>query len=276
MDQMFDLATWREVVVRSLSELGVSLATFLPSLVGALTLLAVGWLVARLLEVVARRGLSAVGIDRAAARLRLDQGLERAEVGLSVSQLISRLVFWLVFLVFLLSGIEALGLSAVTATLDRLISFIPNVIAAFLIAIGGLGLGRFVATLITSSSAAFGFASAQRLGVAAQVLVAGLAISIALEQLGIDTDLLLVPFTVLLATAGFAMGLSFALGARPLVTHILAGHFLKQSLPRDRVVEIDGRRGFVERVGAIDTLLRDGEQRWSVPNGEILERVVVR
>ena len=44
----------------------------------------------------------------------------------------------------------------------------------------------------------------------------------------------------------------------------------------DGSVEIDGVRGIVERIGATDTLLRNGDRRWSVPNGQLLERVVTR
>ena len=61
-----------------------------------------------------------------------------------------------------------------------------------------------------------------------------------------------------------------------MVTHILAGHFLKQSLPREGAIEVDGTRGIVERVGAVDTLLRNDTRSWSVPNGQLLEKVVER
>ena len=65
-------------------------------------------------------------------------------------------------------------------------------------------------------------------------------------------------------------------GARPIVTHILAGHFLKQSLPRDSFVEVGGERGIVERIGATDTLFRNGEESWSIPNAKLLDLIVRR
>jgi hypothetical protein len=273
---LFDLAAWREILVNAFSELGANVAGFLPNLVGALLMLALGWALARALEAVSNRGLRTVGLDRISTRLRIAEVLERSEMRLSLSQIIARLLFWLVFLVFVLSGVEALGLSAVTATIDRLITFIPNVIAAGLIAIAGLLLARFVAGIVSSAAAASGLPSAPRLGFLAQLLSGGLVLVVALEQLGIETSVLVLPFTVAIGAAGFAVGLAFALGARPVITHILAGHFLKQSLPRDATVEIDGRRGFVERVGAVDTVLRSDAESWSVPNGQLLERVVRR
>jgi len=222
------------------------------------------------------KGLRTLGLDRAAARLRIGEVLERAGVRLAASEVVAQLLFWLLMLTFILSAVETLGLDAVTSTIDRLIAYIPNVIGAALIVLVGLLLARFVASLVSSTAAAAGFPSAPRMGFLAQIAVTGLVVVLAIEQLGVATDVLVAPLTAVVAAAGLSAGLAFALGARPIVTHILAGHFLKQSLPRDAFVEIGGQRGVVQRVGATDTVLRDGERIWSVPNARLLEDVVVR
>ena len=276
MEALFDLSAWREVLVRAFSELAVNVAGFVPNLVGAALILLLGWLLSHGVERVAARALRGIGLDAAAARLRIAEALARADIGLSLSQILAKLLFWLVMLTFLLSSVETLGMTAVTNTIDRLIAFIPNVIGAALIGIGGLLLGRFAATLVSSAAAAAGFVSAPRIGFLAQLAVVGLVLVLAVEQLGIATEVLVLPLSVALAAAGFAIGLAFALGAQPVITHILAGHFLKQSLPRETSIEIDGRRGLVERVGAVDTLLRSDERVWTVPNAQLLEQIVVR
>ncbi len=276
MKELFNLEAWREILVRAFSELGVNIAGFLPNLVGAVLILMVGWGVSRALEVVASRGLRTIGLDGAASRLGVSDLLRRAELRLSFSEIVAKLLFWLLMLTFVLSSVETLGLTAVTNTIDRLIAYIPNVIGAALIGTGGLLLARLVSTIVSSGAAAAGFTSARRLGFLAQLAVAGLVIVIAAEQLGIETNVLVIPFTVALGAAGFGVAFAFALGARPVITHIMAGHFLKQSLPRDLSVEVDGHRGLVERVGAVETLLRADDRVWTVPNGQLLEQVVVR
>lgn len=276
MDKLSDISAWREVVVQAFTEVGAKLGAFVPNLVGALLILLIGWAVSRSIEVAARRAMRTLGIDRAATRLRFAEVLQQAGVGMSLSEVVAKLLFWLLMLTFVLSSVETLGLKAVTATIDRLIAYIPNLIGAALIALLGLLLARFLASLVASGAAAAGFANASHLGFLTQASVAGLVLVIAVEQLGVATDVLVAPLTALIAAGGLAAGLAFALGARPIVTHILAGHFLKQSLPRDAFVEVEGQRGVVERIGATDTLLRNGEQRWSVPNGRLLEHVILR
>ncbi len=275
MENLFDVDAWRELLVRALSELVGTLASFLPSLVGALLILGLGWLISRSVELGAQRALRTVGLDRASARLHLDEWLEGTGIRMTLSEGIARLLFWLLMLTFVLSGVETLGLETVTATIDRLIAFIPNLIGAGLIVVLGLLLARFLGGAIGSAAAAAGVGGA-RLGFVVQAFVVVLVTVIAVEQLGVDTGVLIAPLTALLATASLAAGLAFALGARPIITHILAGHFLRQSLPRDAFVEVEGRRGVVQRVGATDTLLRNGDESWSIPNAQLIERVVIR
>jgi len=276
VSQLFDVEAWEKILLRALSELGATLAAFLPSLVGALVILGVGWGISRIVQLAAGRALHTLGFDRVAVRIHLTETLRRAGLARPPSELVALLLFWVLMLTFLLSSVETLGLTAVTATIDRLIAFLPGVIGAGVIALLGLLLARFVGTLVSSGAAAAGIPRAPRLGAVAHGLVVTLVLIVAAQQLGVDTQILVGPVTAAVAAAGLTAGFAFALGARPVVTHILAGHFLRQSLPRDVPVEVEGRRGMVERVGPTDTLLRDGEEAWSIPNGRLLEQTVGR
>jgi hypothetical protein len=276
VDQLPDIAAWRDVFLQAATEIGTKVAGFLPSLFGAVLILLVGWLLSRSVELAAGRALRTFGLDRAAVRLRLSDVLMRAGVKMALSEVVARLLFWILMLTFVLSSVETIGLTAVTATIDRLIAYIPNLIGAALIVLVGLLLARFTGTVVSSAAAAAGFPSAPRLGVLVQILVAGLVIIVAVEQLGINTSVLVGPLIAVLAAAGLSAGLAFALGAYPIITHILAGHFLKQSLPRDTFVEVAGERGIVESIGATETVLRNGEKSWSIPNAKLLDLVVTR
>jgi hypothetical protein len=276
MHRMFDLETWREVVARSFLELGGAVGDLLPSLVGALAVLLVGWVVARALELVVARVIPLLGIDRAASRRRLASRLERAGITAAPSAILARVVFWLILVAFLIPAVRTLDLAVVNVTLEKLLGLLPSLFAAGLVLVLGLILARFVGGVIRSIAGAADLPQAPRLGALAETVVALLVVFIALQQLGIEPQLVVVAATVLVAAMALTVGTTFALAARPVVTHILAGHFLRRSLPPETSVEIGSRRGVVERVGATETLLRDGENSWSIPNGRLLEEIVDR
>lgn len=276
MDSLTRFSTWRDVFFQTADELATTAADALPRLLGAIVILLASVLLASGAEWLAGRGLRRLGFDRASTRVRMTDVLDRAGLALTPSEAIGKLVFWSVLLSVLVATADSLGFTAVTATTERFVAYVPNLIGAGLTVLVGLLLARFIGALFGSAAAAAGFASAPRLGFLAQVLVSGLVAVVAIEQLGVSTSVLVGPLTAVLAAVGFAAGLAFALGAHPIVTHILAGHFLKQSLPRDTFVEISGERGVVERVGSTDTVLRSGDRAWSVPNGRLIGEVVIR
>lgn len=271
-----DIEAWRELVAQSLSEVGASALHFLPQLVGTLVLLGVGWALSKLVEVLVRRLLHKLGLDRLAARIQISDRLGRVGVTATPSWICARLLFWFLMLTVVLVAITTLGISPLTTTIDRLIAFLPSAITAVLLLLFGLLVGRFIQSVVSSGAAAANLAGAQRMGAAAGGLVLLLVVVLALEQLGIETTLLVTLLSVLVAASCLTIGVTFALGAKPIVTHILAGHFLRQSLPTGSTVEVQGKKGRVERVGPVDTLIRSDDRSWSIPNGALIDETIER
>ena len=276
MMDVFDLEAWRQILFNAFQQLGNNLVAFFPRLVGTLVLLLVGWGVSKLAEALVRRTLQRLGFDRVAARLRLPEMLSRAGIVSSPSQILGRVVLWIVMMTFVLSAVETLGLDAATSTIDRLVGYLPNVIAGGLILFAGLLLGRLVRVLVGTGVFAADIAQGEKLGNVSGGLVVLFFGVLALEQLGVETTLLVLLLTVLVASAALTLGLAFALGARPVISHILAGHFLRQTLTRGANVEIGGRSGRVERVGSVETLLGGEGRSWSIPNAALLDEIILR
>lgn len=275
MTDIMTLETGREMLAASLTALLERFTLFLPSLVAALLILAIGWVVSRVVQAVAARALARVGLDRAAERVRVAQALRDGGVTGRSSELLALLLFWVLMLTFVVSAVETLGLTAATATIDRLVAYLPSVIAAALIFLLGALFGRLARNVVASGAAASNVAYAQRLGGAANAAVVVTAGVLALEQLGVDTGFLVTLVTALVATTSLAFGIAFSLGAREVVSHILAGHYLRQSLPAGRQAEVEGRAGVVERVGPVSTTFRGSERTWTVPNGRLLREIVL-
>lgn len=276
MDDFLGASSWSEPLITGVAELGASLRGFLPQLTGAVVMLVGGWLVAKLLEILLRWILVAFGLDRRSAGRRMADTLHRAGVTSPPSGTLGRLLFWAVMLAFGVAALRALEIEAITSTVDRILAYLPGLVAAGLIIGLGVLAGRLARRLVGSAAAAANVPQAHRLGVASGNLLVLFVLVLALEQLGVDMAFLVTLLGVLIAGVCLTMGTTLALGARPVVTHILAGHFLRKTLPRGASVEVQGRRGTLERVGPVETLLRDHDHAWSVPNAVLLEETIGR
>jgi hypothetical protein len=197
-----------------LSAMFASLVAFLPHLLGAILILLVGWIVARLLEKATDAVLERLKFDAALDRGGVRDALKRTGTKLDPSSVVAKLVFWAVMLTAILMAANALGLTAVATMFDRIVAFIPNVIVAVLIVVLGMLLGEFVKDLIAASMGKVGGGMA--MSKIAKVAIVTLSIFMALDQLQIAHNIVTTAFSLLLGAVALAAGLAFGLGNREL------------------------------------------------------------
>src|SRR3954447_22327976 len=109
--------------------------SFLPQLVGALIILIIGYIVAKVLQAVVGRVLQGIGFDGWMERGGIKQFFDGAQTSYTPATIIGRLVFWFVFIIALTMASDALGIPQISAVLGQLITFIPSIIAAILLLI---------------------------------------------------------------------------------------------------------------------------------------------
>jgi hypothetical protein len=192
---------------------------YLPALGWGLGLLLAGFVIAKLIERGTDLALRRVGFDRLMRDGGVSEALERTGTHQEPSTVIARLVFWIVMLLVILLVASALGLTVVNALFAELLTYIPNVFAAVIILLIGLIVGEFVKDVVLASAGAVRGGAA--LARAAKAAVVILTIFMALEQLNIAADIVLVTFIAAVGAIALAVGLSFGLGGRDTAGQII-------------------------------------------------------
>ncbi|MEI2583092.1 mechanosensitive ion channel [Scytonema sp. PRP1] len=130
---------------------------FLPRFVGAVVILGIAWLVATLVRLITVRGLRALRIDE---RLNTPQDDTPSLNQLSVSETIGNALYWFIFLVFLIPLLDSLGLNQallpVQTLVTQIISILPNILGAALIAVVGWFIANVVRRIVTNLLATTG------------------------------------------------------------------------------------------------------------------------
>ena len=156
--------------------------------------------------------LHRIGFDRWMRDGGVIEALERAGTTLDPSTVLAKLVFWTVMLLVILLAANALGVEAVSSLFAELLAYIPNVIAAVIVLVLGILLGEFVKDLVLASAG--GLPGGPTLARAAKVSVILLSAFMALEQLDIAQDIVLVFFIAVVGAGALAAGIAFGLGAQ--------------------------------------------------------------
>lgn len=207
---------------------------FLPALLGALIILFAGYLLAKVLERLMERGLRRIRLNALLERGGVTQAVERSGTHVNPTRVLSNLVFWLVMFTVIVLAANALGLDSLANVVSTLVSYIPSVIAAIVIILVGIVLGGFVGGLIAASAGGVhGGRSLARMGRGGVIV---LAIFMALQELGIATDIVTTAFAILFGAIALALALSFGLGNRELAGEITREWYARYRLERAEVL----------------------------------------
>lgn len=186
----------------------------IPYIIGALLILAIGWIVAGWAGMLVTKLAHAIKVDAVGDRTGVNQFLKKSGTPLQASGIFGEIVKWVIRLVFVEMAAAQLGMAQVTAVINQILAFIPNVVVAILI----LGVGAFLGQVL--GGLARGFSTESRVGnpelVARFVNIAILAFAViaALNQLQIAAIVVNTLYIGLVATLTIALGLAFGLGGR--------------------------------------------------------------
>jgi hypothetical protein len=189
-----------------------------PAILGAAVIIFAGYLLAKVLQRLAERGLRRVGLNRMMERGGVTQAVERSGTHVNPTRVLANLVFWFVMFAVILLAANALGLDTLANVMGTLVSYIPSVIAAVVIILVGIVLGGFVEGFIAASAGAVhGGRSLARVG---RISVILLSVFMALQELGIATEIVTTAFAILFGAVALAMALAFGLGNRELAGEV--------------------------------------------------------
>jgi len=218
------------IIVQPVQTLVNQVMSFLPTLVGALLILLIGWLIAKAVESLVVRLLKTITLDKLADQTQLSTVLAKGGIRHKLSELIGVIVYWLIMLAVVMIVFNALQLTVAAELFQSVVAFLPNVIAAVFILILGIFAAAFLSATVRTAASNAGILQAHLLGQLAQTVVVIFAAVAALQQLR-------VPFfgeVFLIILGGISLGcaIAFGLGCKD-----LAGRWLS-----DIVDQVQGRK----------------------------------
>ena len=202
---------------------------WVPSLLAAIGILIVGYVVARIVAKLVRAGLRAASFDRIVERT--PGGTFVARLTSQPSQLLGSIAFWAIFLGALSLAVTALGIDALTEFVAAVYAYLPNVVAALLIF---LVAGAVAAAVATLASRFLGDTPLGKLvGTAAPILVLTIATFMILDQLRIAEDIVVITYAALLGAIALGSALAFGLGGRDVARELLVGAYARGQEQKD-------------------------------------------
>lgn len=206
--------TFTDRLLESLRQLWM----IIPGLIGAAVLLIAGYLLAKVCQRAVARVLRRIHLNSLVRRGGVFPGLDHGSAPVNPTRLVANLVFWLVMFAAMIVAADALGVDSLAQIFSDLVSYLPAMIAAIVVVIIAIVLGDFIEGLIMASAGALhGGPLLARIGKGGVVL---LGVFMALQELGVATEIVTTAFAIIFGAIALALSLSFGLGTRELAGEI--------------------------------------------------------
>jgi hypothetical protein len=211
----------------ALQELVRSFVHFFPRLLAMLIVALLGWVIAYALKVILRGILRVARIDRLSENAGATQLLSKAALP-PLTEVLSRFVFWVVWVGFLLLGVNMLGIVALQEHISRFFLYLPRLFAAlFIVFLGSLAASFFSrAALLAAVNA--NFPSPRLLANSIRTVILIFAVSMMFEELGLAEKTIIVAFAIVFGAAMLGIAIAFGLGGRALAKQYLEKKFIRE------------------------------------------------
>jgi Mechanosensitive ion channel, conserved TM helix len=208
---------------------------FLPHLLAMVIIILIGWFIAWVLKVSVRRLLTLLKFDTFSEKSGVTVTLTRLGLPLP-SELTGRVVFWLVWVSFMFLGVSALGIPSLQEEITRFFDFLPHIFGALVILYFGLLAAHFFSRAALLAAVNANLPTPRLLGSFVRLTIGILAVTMALEQLGLARAAVLIAFAITFGAIMLSFAIAFGVGGQAVARRMLEKHFLEKEEEKEEEI----------------------------------------
>ena len=254
-----------------LQNLWSSFVDFLPQLLKAIAFLIIGWLVIKFILYIIKKALGFTNIDSLPEKLNVDEIFGNSSIKIEPTKIIVTAIKWILIFVFVIIASELLGLKMVSEQLSNLIAYLPKLISALVIFAVGIYIANMVKKAISSMFTSLELTGGNLVGNIAFYVIAVIVSVTALNQAGINTDLITNNLSIIFASILAAFTLSFGLGSRDIVKRLLFGYYSRKNLQVGHKIKTKTFEGVIVSIDNISVVLSSENKTMIIPIKEIVD-----
>lgn len=245
---MNQITDWTTIGISSLIALGESIMTCLPKIIGALFMIILGWIIAKIVSFIVKKSLKMIGFNKLAEKVNLDEVLTRANLKTTPAQIVGKFVYWIIMLLFLVTASDTLGWSVVSESIGDLINYLPRLFSAIVIFILGFYIATFVRKGLKGILESLSVASSNIISGFAYYVILVIITLTALDQAGVDITILTSNVTIIVAGIVLAFAVSFGIGSKDVLSNILSSFYTRKTFEVGQTVSLENVSGVIEKI----------------------------
>ncbi len=231
--------------LRIVEELLIKFGAAVPKFLGALIVVLIGWIIARLTAKFTKRVLKTIGLDKLTERLNEIDIVYRSKIRIVPSVLLSKLLYYVLFFIFIIAATDVLGMEAISNLMSDLLNYLPHLFSAFLVFIAGILIADFLKGVVLTTCNSLGIPAANIISNVIFYFLFLNVVMIALSQAKIDTEFIQDNLSIILAGVVLAFAIGYGFASRQIVANFLSSLYNKEKIKIGDMIGIEGVKGEV-------------------------------
>lgn len=267
--------TFLEQLSETFRGMFVSIIESLPNVCIGLAILVIGYIVASIIRKVVVKTLNGIKFNDLLDRAGFGAVFTKIGVKGGANELVGKLIFWIIMLFIIKNAADKVGIEDISNIIDQLIAFFPKVFIATIVMLVGFMVADLIKNAVFTALDNLGLDYAKALSGIIFGFVFVMVLTVALSQLGIETELLKDSVKIILLSLGLGLAICLGLGLKGLASQIVAGVYARDIYKVGTTVEHDGEEAKVAGVGPVTTkLIRLDGGFIMIPNDQLVNKAV--
>lgn len=258
----------------SLEVVWIEIASSVPKILGAIAAIIIALLVIKLLVGILRKALKVVKADKLDDKLNQIELFGDKKININVIDILTKVLKWLLYVLLIFVITDILELTMVSEGLKGLLGYLPKLFTALAIFILGLLFANFVKKSLQSFFESMDLSGSKMISQVVFMLMLVFISITALNQAGVDTEIITSNITMILAAFLLAFSLSVGLGAQKVVGDLFRTFYARKIYEVGAKIKFKDTEGEIESIDGISVTLKTKEGKLIVPIKDIVESQV--
>jgi len=224
-------------LTKAFQEMAKDFAHYLPRLIVMLVIAFAGWVIAYLLKMIVRYLLRLTKFSKLSENAGATQLLHSAALP-SSTELVSRFVFWVAWVGFVLLGVSVLGITGLQEYISKFFLFLPRLFVALVILFFGFLAASFFSRAVLLAAVNANFRASRQLSVFLRVIISIFALSMVFEVLGVAEQTMLIAFGTVFGAVMLGLAIAFGIGGKDLAREFLERKFSSEQREKEKEDEL--------------------------------------
>lgn len=271
---MDKVTEYKDIAVESLSTIWIEITKVFPSVIGAIIILILGWLAAKIIVGLVKKGLKLIKANKLDDKLNDIEIVEGKTLNFDTIKIISTFVKWLIYIMLLIMVSDVLNLKIISEQISDFLGYLPQLFVSLIIFTLGLLFANFIKKALRSFFESMDLSGSKIISQAVFFLLLVFITITALNQAGVNTDIITSNLTMILAAFLLSFTLAFGLGARDMVSNLLRTFYTRKTFEVGKRIIFEGKTYEIDTISNISVVLKDDDGKLIVPVKDIVENQI--